>query len=70
MVRPENWSLLMKDLQERTGLPVRRIEIGKLNFLRDTAEIIIYYNARALNTAQVTFTSSYHTEHDLFDIEE
>lgn len=70
MVRPENWPLLMKDLQERTGLPIRRIEIGKLNFLRDTAEIMIYYNARTLNPAQVKFTSNHSADDDAWDFEE
>lgn len=59
MVRPENWSLLLTDLRERTGLPIERIEIGRLNFLRDTAEINIYYDAQALDTAQVKLTTNH-----------
>lgn len=62
MIRPENWSLLLTDLQERTGLPITRIEIGRLNFLRDTADLVVYYDARALNTAQVQLT----TNHGIF----
>lgn len=53
MIRPENWGLLLADLQERTGLPIKRIEIGRLNFLRDTAVIHVYYDADALGDAQV-----------------
>ena len=53
MIRPENWALLLADLQQRTGLPIKRIEIGRLNFLRDSAQIHIYYDAGALETAQV-----------------
>ncbi|HLO58324.1 MAG TPA: DUF4956 domain-containing protein [Bacteroidales bacterium] len=34
---------LIKDLEERTGLKINRIDIGKIDFLRDTARIIIYY---------------------------
>ena len=34
---------LMKDLEERTGLKINRIEIGRINFLRDTVRIKIYY---------------------------
>jgi hypothetical protein len=52
MIRPENWSRLLRDLQERTGLPIKRIEIGELNFLRDTAENFIYHDAQALDTAR------------------
>ncbi|MBS2099506.1 DUF4956 domain-containing protein [Carboxylicivirga linearis] len=34
---------LIEDLRERTDLPIHRIDIGKINFLRDTAQIIVYY---------------------------
>lgn len=59
MIRPENWALLLADLQQRTGLPIQRIEIGKLNFLRDSAEIHIYYDGNALDTTQVRLTANH-----------
>lgn len=59
MIRPENWAALMVDLQQRTGLPIKRIEIGKLNFLRDSAEINIYYDGRLLDTDQVKITTNH-----------
>jgi hypothetical protein len=34
---------LIEDLRERTDLPIHRIDIGKVNFLRDTAQIVVYY---------------------------
>ncbi len=37
--RPE----LMEDLEERTGLKINRIEIGRINFLRDTVRIKVFY---------------------------
>jgi hypothetical protein len=43
LIRPENYSLLLKDLKERTGLDINRAEVGKINFLRDTAQVKIYY---------------------------
>jgi hypothetical protein len=43
LIKPENYSLLLQDLKERTGLTINRAEVGKINFLRDTAEIKIYY---------------------------
>lgn len=55
LIRPENEALLLADLQERTGLPIERVEIGKINFLRDSAEIVVYYDPRALNTTQVSY---------------
>lgn len=55
LIRPENEALLLADLQGRTGLPIERVEIGKINFLRDSAEIVVYYDPRALNTTQVSY---------------
>jgi hypothetical protein len=43
LIKPEKHNELMADLQERTGLKINRIEIGKIDFLRDTARIMIYY---------------------------
>ena len=35
------------DLQERTGISkINKLEIGKINFLRDTASIRVYYYAK------------------------
>lgn len=44
LIKPENRRLLLADLEERTGLKIKRCVIGKVNFLRDTAEIKIYYD--------------------------
>ena len=43
LIKPENRNDLREDLEKRTGLEIVRIEIGKVNFLNDTAEINIYY---------------------------
>jgi hypothetical protein len=53
LIRPQNWALLLADLRQRTGLPITRIEIGRLNFLRDTAEIHVYYDGEMLDGALV-----------------
>ncbi|NQX97617.1 MAG: DUF4956 domain-containing protein [Flavobacteriales bacterium] len=42
-VKPENHYELIKDLRERTGLDINRVQIGRIDFLRDTVKIIIYY---------------------------
>ncbi len=44
LIRPENHALLLADLSQRTGLPVKRVEIGRLNFLNDTAELRVFYD--------------------------
>ena len=43
LIKPENYDRLLADLRERTGLPVTRCEVGRIDFLRDVAELKIYY---------------------------
>ena len=43
LIRPENKEALLADLRNRTGLPVHRFVISKINFLSDSAQIRIYY---------------------------
>jgi hypothetical protein len=43
LIKPENYHLLLKDLEARTGLTINRVEVGRLDFLRDSARIRIYY---------------------------
>jgi hypothetical protein len=42
-IKPENLPILLADLCERTGLNVHRVEIGKIDFLKDAAVVKIYY---------------------------
>ena len=44
LIKPENQKDLIKDLKERTGLPIHAVKVDKIDFLRDTASITIYYN--------------------------
>lgn len=44
LVLPERRVELIEDLQRRTGLTVVRIEVGAMDFLRDTAMLKVYYN--------------------------
>lgn len=43
-VKPENHKALIFDLKERTGLDIHRVQIGKIDFLRDTVKVIIFYH--------------------------
>ena len=43
LIKPENYNLMIQDLIERTGLEINRAEVGRINFLRDTAEVKIFY---------------------------
>ena len=44
LIKPEQRALLLEDLRQRTGLPAKRVEIGRLNFLNDTAELRVFYD--------------------------
>ncbi len=43
LISPDKKELLLKDLKERTGLNIARYEVKKIDFMRDVANIIIYY---------------------------
>jgi len=43
LVKSQNHEALIEDIQERTGINVTRIEVGKVDFLRDTANVTIFY---------------------------
>ena len=47
LIRPDRRLELQADLEQRTGLKIKRIAIGKVDFLRDTASLTIYYNDQA-----------------------
>jgi hypothetical protein len=49
LIRPDRYPELLADLQARTGLKIKRVAIGKVNFLRDTADLTIYYDDVAQN---------------------
>lgn len=59
LIRPDRWPELMADLEERTGLPIKRVEIGSFNFLRDSARITIYCDASAIENTQVKYVSNH-----------
>lgn len=44
LIIPEKEKELIEDLKQRTGLNVHAVSIDKIDFLRDTAAITIYYN--------------------------
>lgn len=43
LIKPDNEQQLIEDLENRLGLKINRVEIGDVNFLRDSADIKIYY---------------------------
>lgn len=44
LISPERQDEMMADLKERTGLEIKRFDIGAIDYLRDTAMVKIYYD--------------------------
>lgn len=43
LIKPQRRAELIADLEERTGLVIHRVEIERIDYLRDSARIYIYY---------------------------
>jgi hypothetical protein len=43
LITPDKYEEMKADLEKRTGLSINRVEIGKIDFLNDTALIRIFY---------------------------
>ena len=43
LIKPERREELIKDLKERTGIDIIRVEIRRIDFLRDVANVRIFY---------------------------
>jgi hypothetical protein len=54
LITPANYPQLLADLRERTGLLVNRATVGRIDFLRDTAEITIHYDEPRTATLAVS----------------
>lgn len=56
LIKPELREELIKDLEERTGIkPINRVEVGRIDFLKDVARLKIYYfeAGNGINTADL-----------------
>jgi hypothetical protein len=47
LIHPDRRSELLADLEQRTGLAITRVVIGKVDFLRDVATLKIYFDDHA-----------------------
>ena len=43
LIKPEHREELIVDLENKTGLIINRVEIGRIDYLRDSVRIFIYY---------------------------
>lgn len=44
LIKPEHYSKLLEDMKVRTGLNITRVEIGKIDFVKDIAQIKIFFS--------------------------
>ncbi len=43
LIKPDLRAELIADLVERTGLPIHRVEIDRIDYIRDSARIFVFY---------------------------
>lgn len=43
LIKPEKYAELLADLKQRTGLNIEKVEVGHIDFLRDSAMLKVYY---------------------------
>jgi len=43
LIKPENRAQLIADLEQRLGVKINTVTIGKIDFLRDTAQVQVHY---------------------------
>ena len=43
LIRPDRREELLSDLRERTGLDIVKVQVGSINFLKDTAFLKVTY---------------------------
>jgi len=46
LIQPEKHDEMMADLIKRTGLDIKRFDVGAIDYLRDTAMVKIYYDLK------------------------
>lgn len=52
LIHPDKYDALVADLEARLGLDITKVEVGRVDFLRDTAKLVVYYNT-ASNTGNL-----------------
>lgn len=55
MVKPENRKELMADLEQRTGLKITKVDVGGIDFLKDSVVLRITYDGEGINEVDGQF---------------
>lgn len=51
LILPEKREEMKSDIERRTGLTISRLEVGKVDFMRDVARVVVYYYNNDVNVA-------------------
>lgn len=49
LIKPERYAEMKADVELRTGLKINRIVVGKIDFLRDSAQLLIFFDGDIQN---------------------
>ena len=55
LVKPERYDELKADLEQRLGIKVLKVEVGGVDFLKDSAVLRVTYDGKGLNTVDNQF---------------
>lgn len=65
LIKPENYGQLIEDLTARTGLVnIQKVEIGEINFLKDTCKLIVYFEVNGMNRNHASQVDNYEDDDD------
>ena len=56
MAKPEKYDELVADLEQRTGLKIIKVDVGGIDFLKDTVVLRVTYDSDTFNEADGQFT--------------
>jgi hypothetical protein len=62
LISPERREELIEDLHKRTGLNITKVNVGSIDFLKDTAILKIEYENDCENTSHVNNTLKIHRD--------
>jgi len=46
LIKPQHRTELIEDLEKRTGLKINRVEIGRVDYLRDSVKLLVFFFER------------------------
>ena len=57
LIKPENKEALIEDLEQRTGLKIKKVEVGGIDFLKDSVVLRVTYEGKGMaNEVDSQFT--------------